>query len=405
LILIPIGIFWRKRQLKASGQLPAIYPKVELRSSFFRRALIFVISTTSVNFVIVGTASYRGVAYMDKPSFCGQSCHVMAPEWNAYHVSPHAKVACTECHIAEGVSGFVYAKLNGTRQLLQVAFNSYPRPIMPEDKVPPATATCLRCHNPESNIGDKLVMKTTFDDDENNSAKHSLVMVHVGGKSIYGQISGIHGAHLNRIEYVATDSAKQTIPWVASVDKNGVATEYVATDVKTPSGAPKRVMDCIDCHNRPAHSFETPEEAVNRAMARGGLSASLPFVHKQGVALIKAQYDSEDDAKTKIENGLAEFYRTQYPNIWNEKRTDVDRAAKTLTEIYNQNVFPFMKVTWGTHPNNIGHNDYPGCFRCHDGNHQTKDGKSIITNDCTICHSLLAVDETNPKQLADLGLQ
>jgi hypothetical protein len=140
-------------------------------------------------------------------------------------------------------------------------------------------------------------------------------------------------------------------------------------------------------------------------MAHGGLSASLPFVHKQGIALIKEQYTSEDDARTKIANGLAEFYRTQYPDIWSQKRTDIDGAAKALTEIYSRNVFPFMKVTWGTHPNNLGHNDYPGCFRCHDGNHQTKDGKKSITNDCSTCHNLLAVDETNPKQLTDLGLQ
>jgi hypothetical protein len=138
-------------------------------------------------------------------------------------------------------------------------------------------------------------------------------------------------------------------------------------------------------------------------MASGGLSTSLPFVHKEGSGLINSQYASEDDAKTRIENGLAEFYRTQYPDIWNQKRPDIDRAAKALTEIYKRNVFPSMKVTWGTHPNNIGHNDYPGCFRCHDGNHQTKDGKSI-TNDCATCHTLLAVDETNPKQLTDLGL-
>jgi len=139
-------------------------------------------------------------------------------------------------------------------------------------------------------------------------------------------------------------------------------------------------------------------------MVHGGISTSLPFVHKEGLALIKEQYTSQDDAKAKIESGFAEFYRTQYPNIWSQKRTDIDQAAKAFTEIYNRNVFPFMKTTWRTHPNNIGHNDYPGCFRCHDGSHQTKDGKTI-SNDCTTCHNLLAVDEANPKQLADLGLQ
>lgn len=404
LILIPIGISWRRRQLKAAGELPTEYPKIEWGSHFFRRALVFVLGATFLNFIILGTASYRGVAYMDKPSFCGQSCHVMTPEWNAYHVSPHANVACTNCHIAEGVGGFLHAKLNGTRQLLHVAFNNYPTPIMPEDKVPPAAATCLRCHNPELDAGDKLIVKSSFDDDEKNSAKHSIVLLHLGGKKLSGPVSGIHGAHLGRIEFIATDSTKQTIPWVASVNDAGVATEYLAADAKTPASGAKRVMDCIDCHNRPAHSFETPEGAINKAMANGLLSPSLSFLHKEGVALLKAQYASEEDAKAKIQAGLADFYRTQHPDVWSQQRTEIDRAAETLVGIYNQNVFPFMKVTWGTHPNNIGHNDYPGCFRCHDGNHQTKDGKTI-TNDCTTCHNLLAVDEVNPKQLSDLGLQ
>jgi nitrate/TMAO reductase-like tetraheme cytochrome c subunit len=403
LILIPLGISWRRRKLKASGELPTVFPKVELGSAIFRRALIFVVFATFFNFVILGAASYRGVAYMDKPSFCGTGCHVMAPEWNAYRVSPHAKVACTDCHIAEGVPGFIHAKLNGTRQLLHVVTNDYPRPIMPEDKVPAASATCLKCHNPELNVGDKLVVKTSYDDDESNSVKHSLVLVHVGG-NISGRRSGIHGAHLGRIEYIATDSAKQTIPWTASVNNAGVATEYLASDAKMPINGQKRVMDCIDCHNRPAHSFDTPEGAVNKTMASGRVSSSLPFVHKEGLALLKAQYASEEDAKAKIASGLADFYRAQYPDIWSQKRNEVDQAARALNEIYNQNVSPSMKLTWGTHSNNISHNDYPGCFRCHDGSHQTKEGKTI-TNDCTTCHNLLAVDEVNPKQLADLGLQ
>jgi len=404
LLLIPIGISLRKRQLKSAGELPTTYPKVELGSPVIRRALIFVVFATFINFVILGTASYRGVAHMDKPTFCGQGCHVMNPEWVAYHVSPHSKVACTECHIAEGVPGFISAKLNGSRQLFELVFNTYSRPILPENKVPPARTTCLRCHNADLNVGDKLVVKSSFGDDESNPVTHSLVLVHVGGRNLAGSISGIHGAHLSHIEYIATDTSKQTIPWVAKVNDDGSTTEYIGSDVKAPVGGEKRVMDCIDCHNRPAHSFETPEKAVNQAMAQGRISPSLPFIHKEGLALIKGEYASKEDAKTKIENGLADFYRTQHADIWSQKRGDVDQAAKALTEIYDENISPAMKVKWGTHPNNLGHNDYPGCFRCHDGSHNTKDGKSI-TNDCSTCHNLVAVDEANPKQLADLGLQ
>lgn len=406
LVLIPVGMLLRRRRLKATGQLPAEYPKVDFGSPVFRRGLDFVVIATFINFVIVGTASYRGVAYMDTPNFCGQTCHVMHPEWAAYNVSQHhTHVACTECHIAAGVAGFVDAKINGTKQLIQVVFHSYPTPIMPENRIPAAAKTCLHCHNPEQYIGDKLLVSASYGDDEKNSITHSLVLLHVGGRNMYGSVSGIHGAHLGRIEYIATDTTNQTIPWVAKENSDGSMTEYQSSDVKGSVSGQKRLMDCLDCHNRAAHSFATPEDALNRAMAAGSPNAALPFVHKEGLALIKADYTSQADAEAKITSGLEDFYRTQHPEVWSQQRSQVDEAAKALVAIYGVNVFPFMKVTWGTHPNNLDHNAYPGCFRCHDGSHNTADGKKSITNDCSVCHNLLAVDEANPKQLAELGLQ
>ena len=403
-ILIPIGMWIRRRHLKATGQLPTQYPQIDLRDPRFRHGLDIVLIATVINFIIVGTGSYRAVAHMDTPNFCGQSCHVMAPEWAAYHVSSHQGVACTRCHIAEGIKGFVHAKVNGTRQLIQVAFHSYPTPIMAEEKLPPAEATCLTCHNPNKFIGDKLLVKTSYADDEQNSMTRTLVLLHIGGRDQFGKLSGIHGAHLGRIEYIATDTTHQTIPWVSKINADGSTTEFVSSDAKEPISGQKRVMDCIDCHNRAAHSFDTPEAALNKAMAAGSPNASLPFVRKEGLALIKADYSSQEDAASKITAGLENFYQSQYPAAWSGKREQIDQAAGTLVKLYRENVFPFMKVTWGTHPNNIGHNDYPGCFRCHDGSHTAKNEKSI-NNDCSLCHNLLAVDEANPKQLADLGMQ
>jgi nitrate/TMAO reductase-like tetraheme cytochrome c subunit len=404
LILIPLGMLLRRRKLRAAGQLPVEYPKVELRNPVFREALVFVVVATFLNFVIVGTASYRSVAYMDTPNFCGQACHVMAPEFAAYQAYPHSHVACTECHIASGIPGFVHAKLNGTKQLIQVTFGTYSRPIMPEGKVPAASVTCVHCHNPGRYIGDKLVVTTAYGDDENNPATKSLVLVHVGGRDMAGHLSGIHGAHMGRIEYIATDNTNQTIPWVAKVNDDGSTTEFVSSDAKQPVTGQKRVMDCIDCHNRAAHSFDTPEKALNKAMLRGLVDPSLPFVHKEGVALIKADYPSRAEADSKITSGLEDFYRTQHANIWSQKQPQIEQSAKALSAIYDQNVFPNMKLIWGTHPNNIGHNEYPGCFRCHDGSHEAK-GQKSINNDCSVCHSLIAVDEPNPKQLADIGMQ
>jgi nitrate/TMAO reductase-like tetraheme cytochrome c subunit len=404
LALIPVGIYRRQSRLKAAGQVPSIYPDIDLDDPAFRHGIDFVVVATFINFVIVGTASYRGVAYMDTPSFCGTSCHVMAPEWNAYHLSNHSSVACTECHIAPGAKGFVHAKVNGTKQLLMVIAHDYPRPVMADDKVPPAWTTCLNCHNPEKYVGDKLVVEAAYGDDEKNSTTNSLVLLHVGGRDSFGRLSGIHGAHMGHIEYIATDSTHQTIPWVGKTNGDGSVTEFVSSDVKGRVAGQKRVMDCIDCHNRAAHSFSTPEEALNKAMDQGRPSASLPFVHKQGLVLLKAEYGSQEQAASKITSALESFYQAQYPAVWSGQRAQIDEAAKTISTIYDNNVFPFMKVTWGTHPNNIGHNAYVGCFRCHDGSHTAKDGKTI-TNDCTVCHNLLAVDETKPKLLSDLGLQ
>jgi hypothetical protein len=101
---------------------------------------------------------------------------------------------------------------------------------------------------------------------------------------------------------------------------------------------------------------------------------------------------------------LENFYRTQYPAIYASQHDSIVAAERSLVTIYKLNVFPDMKVTWGTHPNNVGHIVYPGCFRCHDGSHNSKSGASI-TNDCAACHNLLAVDEASPKLLTDLGIQ
>ncbi|HEV2679389.1 MAG TPA: NapC/NirT family cytochrome c [Rhodanobacter sp.] len=404
LLIIPVGMWVRRRQLVAAGAVPSVYPEIDLKDPIFRRGIEVVVFATFVNFVIVGTASYRGISYMDSPNFCGTSCHVMAPEWSAYHVSNHAGVACSECHIAPGAAGFLHAKVNGTKQLLMVLAHRYPMPIMADDKIPPAWTTCQNCHDAAKNFGDKLVTETSFGDDEKNAKTSTVLLVHVGGRDAFGHLSGIHGAHMGNIEYIAADSTHQAISWVGKKNADGSTTEFLSSDAKNMPAGIKRAMDCIDCHNRAAHSFSTPEDALNKEMNQGTPSPSLPFVHKQALGLLKTEYGSPEEATKRIEAGLDDYYRSQYPAVWSAQRADIEGAAKAISTIYSNNIFPFMKVTWGTHPNNIGHNAYPGCFRCHDGSHNTKDGKSI-TNDCSVCHSLIAVDEAKPKLLIDLGIQ
>jgi hypothetical protein len=211
--------------------------------------------------------------------------------------------------------------------------------------------------------------------------------------------------HLGHIEYIATDSTRTTIPWVQRQNPDGSQTVYAASaqNGAKPQGE-RRVMDCIDCHNRAAHTFVTAEEAINRAMADGAISPSLPWIHKEGLALLKGDYTSQEEAGADIPQQLEAFYRAQSPDVLARKGDLVKQAGQELVTVYDQNVFPFMKVTWGTHPNHIGHQEYPGCFRCHDGDHAAKDGTSI-TQDCSACHNLLAVEEAKPKVLSDLGIQ
>jgi hypothetical protein len=328
----------------------------------------------------------------------------MAPELAAYHVSSHSNVACTNCHVAPTAAAYVHAKINGTVQLLMVVAENYPRPIMAENKIPVASTTCVHCHSPGRFFGDKIIITTAYADDESNTQTSSVTVMHVGGRDSFNRLGGIHGAHIGKIEYIATDTTNQTIPWVGKTNDDGSVTEFVASGITGPVVGEKRLMDCIDCHNRAAHSFDTPEDALNKDMAQGSPSASLPFVHQESLSLLRASYKSQSEAQTRITSELVTFYRSQYPAIWNAQSPQVYAAAKALIGIYDVNVFPSMKVLWGTHPNNIGHNDSPGCFRCHDGSHNTKAGVSI-TNDCSVCHKLAVTDVSHPKLLADIGEQ
>jgi len=406
LVLIPVGVVVRRRKLQKAGQIPAHFPKIDLNDRMFRHGLDIVLVATIVNLLVVAVASYRGAAYMDSPQFCGQSCHVMHPEYAAYKISAHSHVDCVACHIGSGAESYFRAKVNGTKQLVEVSLNRYPTPIeSPVRSLRPAREICEGCHTPARFVGEKLLVKSSFADDEKNTETQTVVVLHLGGQDSLSQLSGIHGTHLGHIEYVATDESRTTIPWVQKRNADGSETVFATADAG--AGVPKgerRVMDCIDCHNRAAHTFVTAEEAINRAMSEGAISPDLPWVHKEGLELLKASYASEEEASIKIPQQLQFFYGSQHPDVAAAKDAQVKAASQELVTLYSQNVFPFMKVTWGTHPNHIGHMSYPGCFRCHDGGHNAKDGTSI-TQDCAACHNLLAVDETKPKVLSDLGIQ
>jgi hypothetical protein len=396
LAVIPLGAwFERRRRTRGRPASELHWPRLDLNDPVQRRATLLIFALTLANIVIVSLAAYRGVEYMDSVQFCGQVCHgVMQPEFIAYQDGPHSRVTCVQCHIGPGASWFARSKVSGTRQVFAVTLNTYTRPIpSPVQNLRPAREVCEQCHWPEKFHGDKIRRVSEYGEDEKNAESVTTIQVHVGGGSErLGIAQGIHW-HMNvanEVEYIATDDKRQVIPWVRIKDRFGSVREYTAEGT-TPDQLAKgerRRMDCMDCHNRPSHPMAaTPERAVNEMMSRDEIPRTLPFARREAVKALKATYATQDAATEGISRALRDFYRTQYSDVYMTRRQDVEKAVAATDRAYRRNVFPEMHVQFGTYPNNIGHMDFPGCFRCHDDNHKSKDGKTI-GQDCESCHKI-----------------
>jgi hypothetical protein len=246
------------------------------------------------------------------------------------------------------------------------------------------------CHWPEKFHGDKVAIVPEYASDEKNTSASTHLTLHIGGgQPQLGLGAGIHWhtSPDNEIEYVAKDETRQEIPYVRlkSGDKiyEFCAPEIAATTV--PAGERRR-MDCVDCHNRPTHAFfATPERAVDAAMATGAISPAIPFARQQAVEALKATYPDRAAAENAIATRLRAFYADKHAA--EASGDSLDRLVRSTQALYARNVFPAMNVSWGTHPNNLGHTDAPGCFRCHDDQHKTAEGR-VIRQDCEMCHTI-----------------
>ena len=407
LLLIPIGIAQQKRRdrrAQAAGAGPPALPVIDLNQPRTRSAALIFLALTALNVVILATATYKGVETMDSTEFCGQTCHsVMQPEYTAYQASPHANVRCVDCHIGPGADWFVKSKLSGSWQVVSVALDLYPRPIpTPVHSLRPARETCEQCHWPAKFVGDRLRVIERFADDEANTPMTTVLLMRVGG--LRGRAS--HGIHWHvdpgvEIRYLADDT-RQTIYDVELRTADGKALRYRPGEkAQAPAGAAWRTMDCVDCHNRPSHTFRPPETEVDAALADGRITRDLPYVRREGVRLLQASYPSHEAAARGFAAGLAEVYAKQRPPVARRETTKIDAAAAALAAIYRRNVFPAMNIGWGTYPNHLGHESAPGCFRCHDDQHTTAGGRTI-SQDCETCHSLLAMEEEDPEILRSL---
>ena len=409
LIFIPVGVLLDRRRRMRTGEASR-YPVIDLNQGRTRSAFLFIVVATIFLLGLVSTISYQAYHYTESVTFCGEVCHsVMEPEYTAYKDSPHARVTCAECHVGEGAGWYVRSKLSGAYQIYSVLFEKYPRPVpTPVHSLRPAQDTCEQCHWPEKFFGAQLKVTTRFAHDEKNTVRQIRTLLKTGGGSpSTGINTGIHW-HMNidnEVWYGASDPQRQKIPWVRIKDREGKVTDYYDRTVKLTDEQLKKLeirkMDCIDCHNRPSHIFRDPDSAVDLALLGNRIDASLPYIKREAVRALSASYAGKQEAREGIAAALREFYAKRYPKAGETLRDSIDKAIAEVQRIYQTNIFPEMKVDWRTHPDNIGHTLFPGCFRCHEGNHVSNDGR-VVSKDCQLCHTIIGqeVNLKNPTQVA-----
>ncbi|HEY7159630.1 MAG TPA: NapC/NirT family cytochrome c, partial [Acidobacteriota bacterium] len=303
LVLVPIGIFLAKRRIKHR-----IETHITDRRQAVRRLLWFLAIATLVNIVIGTQFTYRAVEHMESVQFCGQSCHTMKPEFMAYQFSPHSRIQCVDCHVEPGAKGFIQSKMSGARQLIETILNRTPKPIpsaLETGRLVPSKETCEHCHWAEKFAAVRLKVISRFAEDEANTQSQTVLLLMVGGS----RTKGIHGNHFApgiEVWFASRDSKRQNIPIVEYRNaKTGEKKIYRSADATDADKNLKLVrMQCVDCHNRPTHTFELPNTAVDRAMMGGFLPLTLPYLKKKSVEILKANYSSSEEAAEKIPSAL-----------------------------------------------------------------------------------------------------
>jgi nitrate/TMAO reductase-like tetraheme cytochrome c subunit len=423
LVLIPIGI-WRTRIRRAKRKLERpedAYPVIDFNDPKVRVTWSIVIVVTIVNIAILGLATYKGLEYTDSVEFCGSLCHtVMNPQRVSHADSPHARVPCVDCHIGEGAGWFVRSKLSGLRQVWAVLAGTYSTPIpTPVENLRPARETCEACHWPQQFYGDRLVLRTHFAPDEANTRTQTSLLIKTGGGDPrLGMHGGIHWYHMERqheIRFIPGDARQQRVAWIRYRTPDGETFEFANRDVPRQPGAEPRIMDCVTCHNQPTHGFHLPGAALDDALAHGLLAADLPFIKREALAVLSAPFQSEREARARIKEAILSFYTLTYPELARTRADDLTQAVRGIGDVWARNVFPEMKITWGTYPNNTGHphavavpDDHEGrtndtCTMCHSTTEGNAGGTPSIPHaaaadtDCLSCHSpFVAADRGFP---------
>ena len=371
-----------------------------------RRPWPWIVGGLLTILIVLATVTVSATAweYTNSPQFCGTTCHTMPPEYLAYQVSPHARVACVDCHLGQdSILLTVPRKAREISHVVNALTKSYEPPIYVKN-LRPARDTCEQCHNPDKFSSDTFVEIKRYASDELNTHTRNYMVIKTGGGSVReGLGRGIHWHIESQVYYYTDDRLKQTIPYVKEVAPDGKVTEFFDTEAGLPPDFGKQVesqlhrMDCIDCHTRISHLFRSPSNAMDEALARGLLDSSMPYIKAEGTKILSEEYPSLDAGMRAVED-LEGWYKTNEPDYYAANTQKVQQAVIEIKGIFSQTVFPNLKVGWQTHPDNAGHREFPGCFRCHDGKHVSPQGQTVRL-ECNLCHSIpevVASDDAAP---------
>ena len=404
ILLAIAGVIFHRWRLRRRG-IPLPHITITGRANTLQWIGILILFGTVITAGAV--TLYRAYHFTESVEFCGLVCHgVMKPEYTTFQDSPHSSMTCTECHIGPGAKAFVEAKISGLYEVYSLAFDKYHRPIDPPVKnLRPARETCRTCHWPQKFFGAVLRTWTYYRTDEENSPWSIKMLLKTGGGDPrHGPVQGFHWhmEGVNDVDYITTDDRRLEIPWVRMTDQNGKVTVFQTTDEdkrltkEQIASMSKRPMDCMDCHNRPTHTFLSPNEALDMAMLSGKIDPAIPEIKSTAGSLLEGKYETEGEALAAIDGSLRKKC---------EGAPNLDSAIEEVQRIYQRNFFPEMKVRWDAYPDHSGHKITPGCFRCHDGQHVSESGE-VIRRDCEICHVIIAQGPgTEPDGFTPHGLE
>jgi nitrate/TMAO reductase-like tetraheme cytochrome c subunit len=410
LLLIPIGMIReRNRMRKLGAHEGERYPRIDLNDPRHRNAfIIFTISTIVILFLST-LGSFEAFHLTESVEFCGTLCHkVMEPEHTAYQNSPHANVLCVECHVGSGASWYVKSKISGLHQIIAVFSNSYKKPIeTPLHDLRPARETCEVCHWPQKFYARSLWTNKYFLADSLNSEWDVMLNMKTGPEySELGLREGIHW-HINpavNIEYISENDKREVITYVKYTNRD-TGEEIIYRNEATPisdslfTSSEKRTMDCIDCHNRPSHNYNSPTVYFDKIMLTGAVSKDIPFIKKVSMEILRETFSDKDTALMKIESAIKGFYeQNQY---YADHKDVIDNSVTAIQEAFSRNTFPRMKVAYDVYPEHIGHLETEGCFRCHNDSFKSDDGRTI-TRDCNLCHTIVGQGSPESMELANI---